>query len=56
MADIHEISVRRMPQQEGVQTPKDDWTGTTDRVQRRKLQNRLNQRSYRKMYSFSINE
>ncbi|KAJ5345161.1 hypothetical protein N7452_003165 [Penicillium brevicompactum] len=47
MSEDHEIALTRMPQQEGVQAPKDDWTGTIDRVQRRKLQNRLNQRSYR---------
>ncbi|KAF7179578.1 hypothetical protein CNMCM7691_008626 [Aspergillus felis] len=36
-----------MPQQAGVCAPQDDWTGVTDRKERRKLQNRLNQRLYR---------
>ncbi|KAJ5279511.1 Protein of unknown function DUF3425 [Penicillium angulare] len=45
--DHPEIPLARMPQQEGVWVPKDDWTGTIDRTERRKLQNRLSQRAYR---------
>ncbi|KAE8376784.1 hypothetical protein BDV26DRAFT_293809 [Aspergillus bertholletiae] len=41
------IPVARMPQQAGVRGPQDDWTGIIDRTERRRLQNRLNQRSYR---------
>jgi len=47
MPDDQKIALIPMPQQEGVRT-EDDWTGTIGRVERRKLQNRLNQRSYRK--------
>ncbi|OXN03096.1 hypothetical protein CDV58_07959 [Aspergillus fumigatus] len=36
-----------MPQQAGVRTPQDDWTGVIDPKERRKLQNRVNQRLYR---------
>jgi hypothetical protein len=50
MPDNQEIALRPMPQQEGVRI-EDDWTGTIDRVERRKLQNRLNQRSYRKPHT-----
>lgn len=36
-----------MPQLEHLWTPEDDWTGVSDRIHRRRLQNRLNQRAYR---------
>ncbi|KAK6832076.1 hypothetical protein RU639_002574 [Aspergillus parasiticus] len=41
------IPVAQMPQQAGVRGPQDDWTGIINRTERRKLQNRINQRSYR---------
>ncbi|OOQ81969.1 hypothetical protein PEBR_40957 [Penicillium brasilianum] len=41
------IPLGQMPQQAGVRTKKDDWTGIVDRTERRKLQNRLNQRAFR---------
>ncbi|KAJ5647979.1 hypothetical protein N7490_004351 [Penicillium lividum] len=41
------IPLSKMPQQAGVQKGQDDWTGIINRKERRKLQNRLNQRSYR---------
>jgi hypothetical protein len=49
MPDDQKIALIRMPQQEGARI-EDDWTGTIDRVERRKLQNRLNQRTYRKFF------
>jgi hypothetical protein len=42
------ILLGRMPQQTEVRAQEDDWTGRTDAATRRKLQNRLNQRIYRK--------
>ncbi|KAJ5519051.1 Protein of unknown function DUF3425 [Penicillium expansum] len=41
------IELIRMSQQVAMWRPEDDWTGTIDRTERRKLQNRLNQRTYR---------
>ncbi|KAF3019995.1 hypothetical protein E8E15_006818 [Penicillium rubens] len=38
MLSLYRVAIRK---------PEDDWTGTTDRAERRKLQNRLNQRTYR---------
>ncbi|CZR62709.1 uncharacterized protein PAC_12606 [Phialocephala subalpina] len=42
------IELRRMAQQAEVRTSEDDWTGIKDAAERRKLQNRLNQRIYRR--------
>lgn len=42
------ITLGLMPQQTEVRRPNDDWTGVTSTAERRKLQNRLNQRAYRK--------
>ncbi|KAJ5769086.1 hypothetical protein N7520_003645 [Penicillium odoratum] len=42
------ILVGKMPQQERASNPEEDWTGVVDRLERKKLQNRLNQRLYRK--------
>jgi hypothetical protein len=42
------ILLARMPQQTEVRAQDDDWTGRTDAKARRKLQNRLNQRIWRK--------
>jgi hypothetical protein len=44
------ILLDRMPQQTEVRVQEDDWTGRTDAAARRKLQNRLNQRIWRKDY------
>jgi hypothetical protein len=46
------IALAAMPQQFGVRTVGDDWTGVIDRKERRKLQNRLNQRRYRACHKF----
>ncbi|KAL5350821.1 hypothetical protein ACLOAV_004392 [Pseudogymnoascus australis] len=43
-----EVLLGRMPQQEEVRVAEDDWTGSTDAAERRKRQNRLHQRKYRK--------
>jgi hypothetical protein len=45
------IALATMPQQAGVRTAEDDWTGVIDPKERRKLQNRLNQRRYRACYN-----
>ncbi|KFZ11270.1 hypothetical protein V502_07632 [Pseudogymnoascus sp. VKM F-4520 (FW-2644)] len=42
------VELARMQQQVEVRGPEDDWTGLTDATERRKLQNRLNQRIYRR--------
>lgn len=42
------IPLQRMPQQASVREARDDWTGVINRKERRKLQNRLNQRRFRK--------
>lgn len=49
------ITLSRMHQQQEVRTLKDDWTGVTDAAERRKLQNRLNQRIYRKRRAAKAN-
>lgn len=46
-SDSQRIELIRMSQQEAIRKPEDDWTGIIDRTERRKLQNRLNQRTYR---------
>jgi len=46
--DDQAILLDRMPQQTEVRRQEDDWTGKTDAAARRKLQNRLNQRIWRK--------
>ncbi|CAG8026624.1 unnamed protein product [Penicillium olsonii] len=46
-SDNNRIQLVRMSQQAAIRKPEDDWTGTIDRAERRKLQNRLNQRTYR---------
>lgn len=42
------IPVEPMMQQAAVRVPEDDWTGITNTAERRRLQNRLNSRLYRK--------
>ncbi|KAJ9138806.1 hypothetical protein NKR23_g8171 [Pleurostoma richardsiae] len=42
------IMLERMPQQSEVVHPEDDWTGVISVTKRRRLQNRLNQRAYRR--------
>ncbi|PYH55484.1 DAGAT-domain-containing protein, partial [Aspergillus niger CBS 101883] len=44
------VTLRPMPQLEHLWTPEDDWTGVSDRTHRRRLQNRLNQRAYRRKH------
>ncbi|KAH8597332.1 hypothetical protein B0O99DRAFT_593069 [Bisporella sp. PMI_857] len=46
-AHASQIVVNRMPQQSRIMVTEDDWTGKTSSAERRKLQNRINQRSYR---------
>jgi len=50
------ILLARMPQQTEVRVQEDDWTGKTDAAARRKLQNRLNQRIWRKIYPAGANQ
>lgn len=45
--DNQRIELIQMSQQAAIRKPQDDWTGVIDRTERRKLQNRLNQRTYR---------
>lgn len=40
------VELTQMQQQSEVRGPEDDWTGLSNAAARRKLQNRLNQRSY----------
>lgn len=49
--DIPIIPLVRMPQQIVARGPEDDWTGITNPLERRKLQNRLNQRAHRESSS-----
>lgn len=42
------LEVAKMRHQIAVWKPEDDWTGVTSAAERRTLQNRLNQRIYRK--------
>lgn len=44
--DVTQVFLERMPQQQGLIGDEDDWTGVIDTVQRRRLQNRINQRLY----------
>ncbi|RAH58400.1 hypothetical protein BO85DRAFT_468117 [Aspergillus piperis CBS 112811] len=48
------VTLRPMPQLEHLWTPEDDWTGVSDRIHRRRLQNRLNQRAYRKKHKATM--
>lgn len=45
------VLLGQMPQQAEVRVAEDDWTGSTDAAERRKRQNRLHQRKYRKLYA-----
>ncbi|RDW67662.1 hypothetical protein BP6252_09058 [Coleophoma cylindrospora] len=45
---VSAVELTTMPQQTEVRGPEDDWTGVTSAAERRKLQNRLNQRLYRR--------
>ncbi|ETS79353.1 hypothetical protein PFICI_09206 [Pestalotiopsis fici W106-1] len=46
------LPLQAMSQQRYVQSQDDDWTGVTSTSERRRLQNRLNQRAYRKYKPF----
>jgi hypothetical protein len=46
--EVLPVLLNQMPQQKEVRGQEDDWTGLTDAAARRKLQNRLNQRIYRR--------
>ena len=48
------ISLALMLQQPGLIGMAEDWTGTTSPAERRKLQNRINQRAYRKLHQSLI--
>lgn len=52
---VGSVLLRRMPQQAEVRFAEDDWTGSTDAAERRKRQNRLHQRLYRKLDSRTNN-
>lgn len=43
------LHLERMAQQAEVRVMDDDWTGRTNAAERRKLQNRLHQRKFRKI-------
>jgi hypothetical protein len=45
--EVKGLQLERMPQQAGVRTLDDDWTGRSDTAQRRRLQNRIHQRTFR---------
>jgi hypothetical protein len=42
------IAVTQMGQRREIRHPEEDWTGITSAIERRKLQNRLNQRALSK--------
>jgi hypothetical protein len=48
------IVLQRMPQQNELKGPEDDWTGLSSPAERRKAQNRLHQRAWRKSYNTLI--
>ncbi|KAK5051957.1 hypothetical protein LTR84_002761 [Exophiala bonariae] len=45
---VEAMTLQRMPQQPAIIGSIDDWTGINNSVDRRKVQNRLNQRAYRR--------
>ena len=42
------VELATLPHQAQIRTPDEDWAGVTDPVERKRLQNRLNQRLYSK--------
>jgi hypothetical protein len=48
MTSPSQVFFDRMAQQAEAVVPEEDWTGRASAAERRKLQNRLNQRAYRK--------
>jgi hypothetical protein len=47
------VELTQMKHQVEVRGPEDDWTGITNAAERRKLQNRLHQRTYSRYPNFT---
>lgn len=49
---LRSVALERMHQQPAILGSMDDWTGINSAVDRRRVQNRLNQRAYRRYAPF----